>query len=932
MTEKTNPYQNTVNLPKTEIPMRAGLAQKEPELRKRWEDQGLYQQILDAHKNDPKFVLHDGPPYPNGDIHIGHALNKILKDFVVRSKAMAGYYAPYVPGWDCHGLPIETQLIKELKKTGEEGKKADVLWFREKCKEYALGYVAKQREQFKALGILGEWEKPYLTLDPIYESKIVELFGQLAENGLVYQGRKPIHWCTECQTALAEAEIEYEEHRSPSIYIKFATDPLTPGPFPLGGRGAGVRGCSLLVWTTTPWTLPANVAVAVHPDFNYVLFRSGSEQFIALEDLLENIAEKTGISIDEKLKTFKGKELEGLKLKHPFFDRESPVVLADYVTAEDGTGAVHIAPGHGAEDYHVGMKYKLPIVMPVNDAGLLVSQEQAGEEFYLGQKVWDANKTITKKMEELGTLLKLIMIKHSYPHCWRCHSPVIFRATKQWFIGVDQGSGARGQVSGKTLRESALAAIEGVQWIPDWGQKRITAMVSGRPDWCISRQRSWGVPIPAVHCEDCGEADIRPELIKNIVSIFGQEGAGSWFARPVEDFLPKGFACQKCKGTKFRKDLNIMDVWLESGASHNAVLTTRENLHWPADMYLEGSDQHRGWFQSSLLTAVGQKGLPPFKSVLTHGFIVDDKGEKMSKSKGNVVDPANVIKQSGADILRWWVARTNFRDDVGVSQALIQQAVDSFQKVRNTLRFLHSNLFDFDVATQAVLAEQMGLFDAWILQKFEELRLKVLKAYEDYEFHTVSHAIHAFCAVELSGLYLDFTKDTLYCAAPNSPARRAIQTTMAAMYFSLVKLLAPLLPYTTEDLATFSPKVFKGSVHLERFPLVAVSKIVESTSVDEALDLRFQVNTQIEKLRNAKTIGASLEAKVNLPQTLLPNWSTADLATLLIVSCVERGETSEIEVLRAEGEKCLRCWRRDQLVGDVCPRCQQVLAEITAAS
>ncbi len=922
--DNQNPYQNTVNLPKTSIAMRAGLAQREPELLKQWFESKLYQKILDAHKNDPKFILHDGPPYPNGDIHIGHALNKILKDFVVRSKAMAGYYAPYIPGWDCHGLPIETQLLKELQKTGEAARRSDVVWFREKCREYALRYVDIQREQFKRLGILGQWDKPYLTLNSEYESKIVELIGEIADHGLLYQGRKPIHWCTECQTALAEAEIEYEDHRSPSIYVKFAIEPLAPRGEGLEERGfLQLEGLSLLVWTTTPWTLPANVAVAVHPDFKYVLFRSGSKHMIALEDLLEKVSATTGLVVDEKIRTFKGHELEGLKLRHPFFDRPSPIVLADYVTAEDGTGAVHIAPGHGAEDYRVGQQYKLPMVMPVDDAGKMVSQTQAGEEIYLGQKVWEANKTITKKMEELGTLVKLLFLNHSYPHCWRCHSPVIFRATKQWFISVDKPV----RNASGTLRETALNAITNIAWIPDWGQKRITAMVGNRPDWCISRQRSWGVPIPALHCEACGEAFVSGAVNKKIAAIFAAEGSGSWFKHEAAYFVPDGFNCSKCQATQFRKDSNIMDVWLESGASHNSVLTLNPDHTWPADMYLEGSDQHRGWFQSSLLAALAAKGAPPYKSVLTHGFIVDDKGEKMSKSKGNVVDPNKVIQQYGADILRWWVARTNFRDDVSVSQGLIQQAIDSFQKVRNTLRFLHSNLFDWDFSRDAVPYQQWSELDRWILQRFEILRQEALKAYSAYEFHVVAHKIQEFCAIDLSAQYFDMTKDCLYCDAPASASRRSVQNAMALMFQNLIRLLAPLLVYSMEDLSKVGGSLFPDSVHLQNFPLAPLCPPDTAllARMDALLGVRAQVNLALEKLRNEKVIGASLEACVKLPAALLPEFLERELARYFIVSQVERMAGSEISVSKATGEKCPRCWRYDQLVGNLCPRCEKAI-------
>ncbi len=647
-------YKKSLNLPKTDFPIRANLKGVEEEFSAKWEEENIYGKIQDKNKDKSKYILHDGPPYPNGDIHLGHALNKTLKDIVVKYKSMQGFYAPYVPGWDCHGLPIETQLIKQI---GDKRKEMNISEFRQQCKEYALKYVDLQRTEFKRLGIFGQWDKPYLTIDHEYEEKIVELFGVLAEKGYIYRGLKPIHWCPHCETALAEAEIEYGDEKSPSIFVKFQVKDK-PDTF-------------FVIWTTTPWTLPANVAIAAHPEYEYVFLKVGDVVYVVAEGLLENFVNKMEITDYKILDKTKGKGLEGIKVKHPFIDRESVVVLDKYVTLEQGTGLVHIAPGHGEEDYKVGLNYKLPIVMPVDEKGHF---DNSVPDFIKGMFYVKANKVITERMKQDGSLLKLEFMKHPYPHCWRCKKPVIFRATEQWFVSVDH----------KHMRQEALKAIKHTKWFPGWGENRINGMVETRPDWCISRQRSWGVPIPAFYCDKCGKPQMTGVFNQAIRKLVKEHGTNGWFEKQVKDILPAGTKCPDCGGTAFSKEKDILDVWFESGSSHASVLETRADLSWPADLYLEGSDQHRGWFQTSLLLGIGYKGKAPFKAVLTHGFTIDDKGKKMSKSLGNVISPQDVVKQYGADILRLWVASTDFRNDMAASQNILKQVREAYLKIRNT--------------------------------------------------------------------------------------------------------------------------------------------------------------------------------------------------------------------------------------------------------
>lgn len=922
-------YKQTLNLPQTDFPIRANLAKVEEEWLGLWETGNIYSQILKKNEGKPAYILHDGPPYPNGDIHLGHALNKILKDIVVKYKGMSGHFAPYIPGWDCHGLPIETQLLKTLKNEGETASH-DILGFRNKCKEYALKYVDLQRQEFKKLGIFGEWEHPYLTIDHSYEEKIVALFGVLAEKGYIYRGLKPIHWCPNDVTALAEAEIEYEDERSPSVYVKFPIiDPqkqisakIKKPDLPL------TKPWFVVIWTTTPWTLPANVAVAAHPDYEYVLLDTGSEVWVVAEGLLETFAGKLELKEYQIIDKTKGRDLEGIFCRHPFIEREIPVVNDSYVTLEQGTGFVHIAPGHGAEDYQVGLKYKLPIIMPVNDRGYF---DDSVPEWLRGKHYDESNKLITEKLKADGALLKLEFIKHSYPHCWRCKKPVIFRATEQWFISVEANN----------LRQEALKAIGNTRWFPGWGENRIRGMVETRPDWCISRQRSWGVPIPAFYCDKCGQPQMTGLFNQAIRELVKKEGTNGWFAKEAKDILPAGTKCPNCGGTEFKKESDILDVWFESGSSHAAVLETRSNLRWPADLYLEGSDQHRGWFQSSLLLGVGYKGAAPFRAVLTHGFTIDDKGKKMSKSQGNVIDPQDIVKRYGADVLRLWVASTDFRNDLAASEKIMKQVQDAFLKIRNTCRFLLSNLYDFD--SQLTPSDSQLLeIDRWILNRLQRLIERVTRAYDEFEFHLVYRALYDFCVNDLSAFYLDMSKDRLYCERKDALERRSAQYAMNEVLQALVRLMAPILSFTAEDLfrhlANNQKLSANHSIFLQSFPLVNKKYLDEKFEEKwkMLLELREKVYAKLELLRTAKEIGSSIDAQVEIfaagkKLELLKSVETL-LPMILIVSKVTLSEgEAEPLVSHAPGKKCQRCWLWSESVGEnkehptLCRRCADVV-------
>ncbi len=914
----------TLNLPQTSFSMKAKLAQKEPEIIQQWEKSGLYRKIQEKQSGKPSFVLHDGPPYANGNIHLGTALNKILKDFIVKSKTMQGFLSPYRPGWDCHGLPIEIKVDKAL---GDKKLAMPTIAIREECKKYALNYVNIQREQFKRLGVFGEWDKPYLTLDPEYEGNILRFLAAFFENGNVYKGKKPVLWCASCRTALAEAEIEYHDRTSPSIYVKFPVVSDLADKFPaLHGKHV-----SVLIWTTTPWTLPANLAIAFHPEFEYAAFQVQDEVYIAAKRLLPVLSDILGLSDARILATFTGKEMEGLKARHPFIDRESVFVLADYVTLDQGTGAVHTAPGHGQEDYMTGLAYDLDIYTPVDSEGRFLSTVDS----YGGMNVFAANKKIVSDMLENGSLIKKEDIHHSYPHCWRCKEPVIFRATAQWFIAMDTNN----------FRERALDAIKKVRWIPSWGEDRIASMVSSRPDWCISRQRSWGVPIPAFTCLDCGAAVADAKIARYVADIFSREGSNAWFLKEASALAPPGTACPQCGSTSLEKENNILDVWFESGSSHN-ILGHRPDMPWPADVYIEGHDQYRGWFNSSLLVGVAAKNASPYKSCIIHGFVLDDQGRGMSKSLGNIIEPNEVIQQNGAEILRLWVAMLNYKEDARYGKETLQRLVEAYRKLRNTWRFLLGNIHDFEPDRDILPPEKMHPFDLWILEKCTRLGRKVLKSYASFEYHVVFHAIYNFFTVELSSYYLDVLKDRLYCSGKASELRRSAQTSLFNVLKITLELMAPILPFTTEEawdvLPDFSGKT--ESVHLEQFPEFSERWLIDAEYEDwESLSrIRETVLKELELAREEKLIGNSLEAEVTLKTPVgvgkILKKFYSELPSLFIVSKVvlvdATGEEIEVQVARVTAKKCMRCWNFSDFVGqspeypNFCRRCADVVQDL----
>lgn len=914
----------TLNLPQTSFSMKAKLNLKEPELIKRWESIGLYQKIQKKRKESPTFILHDGPPYANGNIHLGTALNKILKDFIVKTKTMQGYKSPYLPGWDCHGLPIEIKVDQLL---GKKKKELSIIEIREECRKYALKYVNIQREQFKRLGVFGEWEKPYLTMNPEYEGEVLRHLASFFASGNVYKGKRPVHWCPHCQTALAEAEIEYKDHKSPSIYVKFPVISDLSQKFSVLKN----KKVYVLIWTTTPWTLPANLAIAFHPGHEYAAFQANGEVYIAAKKLIPVLAEELGFKGTKILATFFGKDIEGLKAHHPFIDRESIFVLADYVTLDQGTGCVHTAPGHGYEDYLTSLAYKLEIYTPVDRQGRFVPQV----EKYGGMDVFEANKVIIKDMEKDGTLLKVDEIVHSYPHCWRCKNPVIFRATAQWFISMDRND----------LRKKALEEIKKVHWIPSWGEERIANMVKARPDWCISRQRSWGVPIPAFYCHHCGQILANEEIALRVGDIFAKEGSNAWYIKKAEELLPSSAKCDKCGSKKFNKENNILDVWFESGASHN-VLGKRKDLTWPSDLYVEGHDQYRGWFNSSLLVGVGAKSSVPYKTVITHGFVLDEQGRGMSKSLGNFIEPEEIISINGAEILRLWVAMLNYKEDARFGNEILKRLIEAYRKIRNTWRFILGNIYDFVPNGEIVSASDMKPLDRWALEKFSRLGRRILKAYNNYEYHVVFHTIYNFFTVELSSFYLDVLKDRLYCSGKKSFLRKSAQTALFQLLKWTLILMAPILPFTTEEAWEIMPQ-FKGkeeSVHLELFP--NLDKVwLESPLFNEwqeLISVREKVLKKLEEAREKKVIGNSLEASITLrvpssEEDLLKKYEK-ELSSLFIVSTVILVQSSEeelrVEVAQASGEKCQRCWNFSAYVGKssqyphFCKRCEEVVRKM----
>lgn len=929
-------YKKTLNLPKTNFPMKANLSKREPEQLKKWEEMRLYDQVRNSSKGREPFILHDGPPYANGNIHIGTALNKILKDIIVRSKQMAGYDAVYVPGWDCHGLPIEHNVDIEI---GEKKKDLSLADIRRLCRQYAEKFIDIQREEFKRLGVMGDWDDPYLTMNYQYEAIIARECGKFAKNKSLFRSKKPIYWCFSCQTALAEAEIEYHDQSAPSVFVKFRVqDDLSSGYPELKGKSVYA-----VIWTTTPWTLPANLAIALHPDFEYVAVDVGNnEVFILARELMEYGMQTFGISDYTVIADIDPKSLEHKRCRHPMVDRDSIIILGDHVTLEAGTGCVHTAPGHGREDYEVGLEYGLDVYSPVDDNGCFTDDV----EFFRGQFVFDANENINKKLNEIGAMVAEVSIEHSYPHCWRCKHPVIYRATPQWFISMDKTG----------LRRNALESIDTVTWIPQWGRDRIYGMIENRPDWCVSRQRAWGVPITVFYCRDCEAILLDQMIMEKVYSEFEQHGADIWFEKDISYFLPDDVKCSACGSKNFVKESDILDVWFDSGVSHAAVLEPRENLRWPADLYLEGSDQHRGWFHSALLTAVGTRKRAPYKAVLTHGFVVDANGRKMSKSLGNVAAPREVIDKYGAEILRLWVSATDYREDIRISENILKQLSDTYRRIRNTSRFILGNLRDFDPSVDEVSYDAMPEIDRFALHKLHGLIEKTLKSYDEYEYHIIYHALHNYCTLDLSAFYLDILKDRLYTSPPKSDARKSAQTVMYFLLDSLARIMAPLLPFTAEEIWEYLP------AHSDKVPSVHLALLPEANSQwkDESLaqkwetilKVRAEATKALEEARVQKQIGHPLDAAITISAkedlySLLQPYAE-DLRFIFIVSSVsllkdkkldgsfvsENVEGLSIKIEAAAGEKCERCWVHETSVGSnsehpsICERCQKAIAEI----
>ncbi len=899
----------TINLPRTGFSMKANLSQSEPKLLERWEAEDLYGRIRRARAGRPAYVLHDGPPYANGRIHLGTAFNKILKDFIVKSKTMAGFDSPYVPGWDCHGLPIEIKVDSEL---GARKAQMSVAEIRAECRKYAARYVDLQRQDFKRLGVFGRWDDPYLTMSAQYQSVIAGAFVEFLHRGYVYKGLKPVHWCMRDRTALAEAEVEYANHASPSIWVRFAltSDPAKIDPALAGSRVYG------LIWTTTPWTIPANMAIAYHPKYEYVAVQvQGGPVYIVAADLLNATAGKCGWTGHDVLARFPGSRLEGAVFHHPFLERESPGILADHVTLEQGVGAVHTAPGHGQEDYVVGRQYGIETYCPVDAAGRFFHAEGAAgrlPEELIGKTVWEGNPIVIEILRAHHALLASEKIDHSYPHCWRCHKPTIFRATEQWFIGMERNN----------FRRDALEAVSRVRWMPDWGRERMHNMIATRPDWCISRQRVWGVPIIVFYCEGCREPLTDRHILDGIVKLFAEHTADVWYERSAAELLPAGVVCAKCGGAEFSKESDILDVWFDSGSSHLAVLTAANHLPWPADLYMEGGDQYRGWFHSSLLVGVGIQGGSPYRACALNGWVLDGEGRAMHKSLGNSIEPDEIIRHHGADLVRLWSASVEFNEDVRVSETILTRLQDAYRKLRNTFRYLLGNLAGFDARADAVPAAEMLELDQWILLRAEDLVARCRAWYDEFAFHKVYHALYDFATVELSSLYFDVLKDRLYTAAPKSPARRSAQTALHRLEYALVRLVAPILTFTAEEVWTQMGQ--PDSVHLQLFPEPA--ELTEglpeehrkrAENWDRLMTVREDVLKSLEQARQEKFIGAPLEARVRLAANgdlypLLEQYA-AELPGLFIVSQVVVGQASSeqpaIRIERADGVKCERCWK-----------------------
>ncbi len=929
---------STLNLPQTAFPMKANLPQTEPKRLEAWQREGLYRRVRESRKGAPHFVLHDGPPYANGHMHLGTALNKILKDLVVRSRTMAGFDAPYVPGWDCHGLPIELQVDKSL---GARKKEMDAVTFRRACRAHAEKFLDVQRKEFIRLGVMGEWEAPYQTMAPEYQATIVRELATFADKGLVYKAKKSVHWCISCRTALAEAEVEYDEqHESPSIDVAFSVHPEEQARLEKRFPALAGRKVSTVIWTTTPWTLPANLAVAFHPEVDYGFYAvEGSTDVLLIAKALRESAEerwkKDGVGRNVRLGALlaemKGVEQEGLRFRHPWLDRDSRGVLGDYVTLDSGTGVVHTAPGHGWDDYLTGLKYGLDIYCPVDEGGRFTPEV----EHWTGKRVFDANPEIVEFLRNSGALLAYGKLVHSYPVCWRCKSPIIFRATEQWFIALDTDG----------LRQRALEAIARVRWYPAWGEERIHNMIESRPDWCISRQRLWGVPITAFYCRSCNEALLTGDLARRVADVFEKETADAWYSHDAKDLLPPGFRCPKCGGGDFEKEKDILDVWFDSGSSHAAVLGRREDLPWPADMYLEGSDQHRGWFHSSLLIGVATRGTAPYRQVVTHGFTVDAAGRKISKSLGNDVDTQKLINAYGVEVLRLWTMMVDYREDMRVSEEIIKRVAESYRKIRNTCRYLLSNLYDFDPSEDAVPEDALEELDRYALARHRQFVERVLRAYDEYEFHVVYHQLVQYCAVDLSAVYLDVLKDRLYCEAADGRRRRSAQTVLHRIAMDLSRLMAPGLPFTADEVYSLLPGDHEESVHTALFPKPETADAEVMARWQVLLDVRAVVTKALEEARASRSIASSLEARVTVaaPKGLVAALEAhertgqlfpGNLANLFIVSKVTLREADgavTVDVVRAPGSKCERCWTWSSAVGRlavhvaVCERCAAVL-------
>ncbi len=924
----------TLNLMRTDFPMKANLPQTEPKTLERWQQEDIYGRIRRARHGQSAYILHDGPPYANGDIHLGTAFNKILKDFVLKSKCMAGFDTPYVPGWDCHGLPIELKVDNQL---GSRKAKMSVAEIRAECRKYAEKYVEIQRREFMRLGVFGRWEDPYLTMSAQYEAAIARAFVDFLDRGYVYKGLKPVHWCLRDRTALAEAEVEYENHTSPSIWVRFAlkSEPWSPA---LVGRKVYA-----LIWTTTPWTIPANMAIAFHPDFEYVAVDVAGDVYIVAEDRLEATAQSCKWAEYEILDHFEGRWLGGQIFRHPFLERDSRGILAEHVTLEQGTGAVHTAPGHGQEDYEIGLQYGIPIYCPVNEAGRFYHAEGADgrlPEELIGKTVWEANPIVIEILRSRGALLATEKIDHSYPHCWRCHNPTIFRATEQWFIGMDRNG----------LREKTLAAIKNVRWMPEWGDERMSNMIATRPDWCISRQRVWGVPITVFYCAQCREPLKDRKILDRIVDLFEQHTADVWYEKSAAELVGPGTQCAKCGSSEFTKESDILDVWFDSGSSHLAVLKDSNGLSWPADLYLEGGDQYRGWFHSSLLVGVGLKGGAPYRACATNGWALDGEGRAMHKSLGNAIEPEEVIKRYGAEVLRLWAASVEFNEDVRMSETILARLIEAYRKLRNTFRYPLGNLWDFDAQRDAVPADRLPEIDQWILLRAEDLVMRCRAWYAEFAFHKVYRAVYDFATVDLSAVYFDVLKDRLYTAAPKSHTRRSAQTVLHRLLYALVRLCAPILAFTTDEV--WRHMGLDGTVHTALLPEpselttgIPDEQRKRAENWDRLMQVRQDVLKSLEIARQEKFIGAPLEARVRVSANgdLYPllNAYADELPALFIVSQVElspaAGDTVQVKVERAAGCKCERCWKYKTDIGShpayptICTSCAEAVEEILHA-